>query len=138
MPHQSIRHSILRSAIFASALSVAMTGAANAANLALTHAHIVTAPDAIPIEDGTILIHDGRIAAVVGITRTSRYTSHRTRVLPIALARRELSGSVAYAMVNVGSATLLAAASPENLLSCCKQPCKKLEIQTRTPMFLST
>jgi imidazolonepropionase-like amidohydrolase len=66
MPHQSIRHSILRSAIFASALSVAMTGAANAADLALTHAHIFSAPDAIPIEDGTILIHDGRIAAVAG------------------------------------------------------------------------
>jgi imidazolonepropionase-like amidohydrolase len=43
-----------------------MTGAANAADLALTHAHIFTAPDAIPIEDGTILIHDGRIAAVAG------------------------------------------------------------------------
>jgi hypothetical protein len=70
MPHQSIRHSILRSAIFASALSVAMTGAANAADLALTHAHIFTAPDAIPIEDGTILIHDSRIAAgqVIGLT----------------------------------------------------------------------
>ena len=57
MPHQSIRHSILRSAIFAAARGVAMAGAANAADLALMHALIFTAPDAIPIEDGTILIH---------------------------------------------------------------------------------
>ena len=66
MAHQSIRHRVLRAAIFAAALDVAMAGAANAADLAMTHAHIFASSDAVPIEDGTILIHDGRMAAVAG------------------------------------------------------------------------
>ncbi len=55
--------------MFAAALGVAIAGTAiaataGAADLALTHARIYAAPDAAPIADGTILIHDGRIAAV--------------------------------------------------------------------------
>jgi imidazolonepropionase-like amidohydrolase len=65
MPHQSTRHRIFRAAIYAAALAaLVIAGTANAADLALTHARIFTSPDALPIEDGTILIHDGRIAAV--------------------------------------------------------------------------
>jgi imidazolonepropionase-like amidohydrolase len=70
MPPQSIRHRIYRrlhiyrAAIVAAALGAAMTGSANAADLALTHARIYPSPDAKPIADGTILIHDGRIVAV--------------------------------------------------------------------------
>jgi hypothetical protein len=51
------RHRIHRAGIFAAALGVAMTGAANAADLALTHARIYSSPNAAPIADGTILIH---------------------------------------------------------------------------------
>ena len=61
---QSLSHRMHRAAIFAAALGIAITGTANAADLALTHARIYSAPDAAPIEDGTLLIHDGRIAAV--------------------------------------------------------------------------
>src|SRR6202789_4576865 len=70
MPPQSIRHRIYRrlhiyrAAIVAAALGAAMTGSANAVDLALTHARIYPSPDATPIADGTILIHDGRIVAV--------------------------------------------------------------------------
>lgn len=76
MPQQSIRHRIYPGAMFAAAamlapvamfaaaLAVAMTGTANAADVALTHARIYAAPDAAPLADGTILIHDGRIAAL--------------------------------------------------------------------------
>jgi hypothetical protein len=65
---QSIGHYIRRAAIFAATLGVAMTGATNAADLALTHARIYPSPDAAPIADGSILIHDGRIAAVAAGT----------------------------------------------------------------------
>jgi imidazolonepropionase-like amidohydrolase len=70
MPPQSIRHRIYRrhhiyrAAIFAAALGAAMTGSVNAADLVLTHARIYPSPDAKPIADGTIAIHDGRIVAV--------------------------------------------------------------------------
>jgi imidazolonepropionase-like amidohydrolase len=64
MLYQSIMHYILRAAILAAPLGVAIAGNANTSDLAMTHARIVTAPEAIPIEDGTILIHDGRITAV--------------------------------------------------------------------------
>jgi imidazolonepropionase-like amidohydrolase len=64
MLQQSIRHCIYPAAMLAAALAVAMTGTANAADVALTHARIYAAPDAAPIADGTILIHDGRIAAL--------------------------------------------------------------------------
>jgi len=63
-PLTSRAHCIHRVAIFAAALGVAIAGAANAADLALTHARIYAAPDAAPIADGTILIHDGQIAAL--------------------------------------------------------------------------
>jgi imidazolonepropionase-like amidohydrolase len=74
MPPQSIRHLLYRAAIFAAALGAGMTGAANAADLALTHARIYASPDAPPIADGTILIHDGRIVAVAagGAVRVPR------------------------------------------------------------------
>jgi imidazolonepropionase-like amidohydrolase len=61
---QSIRQCIYRAAILAAVLGAAVTGTANAADLALTHARIYASPDAAPIADGTILIHDGRIVAV--------------------------------------------------------------------------
>jgi imidazolonepropionase-like amidohydrolase len=48
----------------AAAFGLAITGTANAADLALTHVRIYPSPSAAPIPDGTILIHDGRIAAV--------------------------------------------------------------------------
>jgi imidazolonepropionase-like amidohydrolase len=48
----------------AAAFGLAITGTANAADLALTHVRVYPSPSAAPIPDGTILIHDGRIAAV--------------------------------------------------------------------------
>jgi imidazolonepropionase-like amidohydrolase len=42
-------------------LVTALAQSATAADLALTHARIYAAPDADPIVDGTLLIHDGRI-----------------------------------------------------------------------------
>jgi imidazolonepropionase-like amidohydrolase len=58
----------------AAAFGLAMTGTANAADLALTHVRIYPSPSAAPILDGTILIHDGRIAAVAagGAVRVPR------------------------------------------------------------------
>lgn len=43
-----------------------MTATAEAADWALVHARIYASPDAVPIADGIILIHDGRIAAAGG------------------------------------------------------------------------
>jgi imidazolonepropionase-like amidohydrolase len=56
------------------AFGLAITGTANAADLALTHVRIYPSPSAAPIPDGTILIHDGRIAAVAagGAVRVPR------------------------------------------------------------------
>lgn len=45
-------------------LSVALAGGAHGADIALVHARIYPSPDAVPISDGTVLIHDGRLAAV--------------------------------------------------------------------------
>jgi imidazolonepropionase-like amidohydrolase len=58
----------------AAAFGLALTGTANAADLALTHVRIYPSPSAAPIPDGTILIHDGRIAAVAagGAVRVPR------------------------------------------------------------------
>ena len=64
MPHQSIKHRMRRAAIFTAALCVALSGTANAADLALMHARIYPSPDGAAIADGTLLIHDGRIAAI--------------------------------------------------------------------------
>jgi imidazolonepropionase-like amidohydrolase len=60
--------------MFAAVFGVAIAATANAADLALTHARIYASPDALPIADGTILIHDGRIAAVAagGAVRVPR------------------------------------------------------------------
>jgi imidazolonepropionase-like amidohydrolase len=71
---QSIRHCIRRAAMNAVAFGLAITGTANAADLALTHVRIYPSPSAAPIPDGTILIHDGRIAAVAagGAVRVPR------------------------------------------------------------------
>jgi len=63
-PLTSRIHCIHRAAILAAALGVSIIGKANAADLALTHARIYAAPDAEPIADGTILIHDGQIVSV--------------------------------------------------------------------------
>jgi imidazolonepropionase-like amidohydrolase len=63
MPPQSIAQRIFCAAIFAGALSL-QTGRAAAADLVLTHARIYSSADAVPIGDGTILIRDGRIAAI--------------------------------------------------------------------------
>jgi imidazolonepropionase-like amidohydrolase len=74
MLSQSIRHCILSAAMTVAAFGLAVTGIANAADLALTHARIYPSPSATPIADGTILIHDGRIAAVAagGAVRVPR------------------------------------------------------------------
>jgi imidazolonepropionase-like amidohydrolase len=74
MLYQSIRHCTRRAVIFTAALGVVIAGTTGAADLALTHARILTSPDAVPIEDGTILIHEGRIAAVAagGAVRVPR------------------------------------------------------------------
>jgi imidazolonepropionase-like amidohydrolase len=42
----------------------ALAGTAQASDLAITHARIYPAPDAPAVEDGTVVIHDGRISAV--------------------------------------------------------------------------
>ncbi len=47
-----------------------ISSAAHAADLALVHAKIYLSPTAPPIEDGTILIHNGRIRAVGPSSRT--------------------------------------------------------------------
>ena len=41
-----------------------------ASDLALVHAKIYTSPNDPPIEDGTILVHNGRISAIGRSTRT--------------------------------------------------------------------
>ena len=73
------RRSVHRAAIFAAALGVAVAATANGADLALTHARIYASPDAVPIADGTILIHDGRIAAV-GTGSTVRVPGDAVRI----------------------------------------------------------
>jgi imidazolonepropionase-like amidohydrolase len=60
----SLRRRVHCAAIFTAALGVAVAAKANAADLALTHARIYASPDAVPIADGTILIHAGRVAAL--------------------------------------------------------------------------
>ena len=55
----SLRHSLLA---FAAAVSLA--GAASAETIAITHARIVTLGNAGTIADGTVVVKDGRIAAV--------------------------------------------------------------------------
>src|SRR6267142_2257947 len=49
--------------IFA-ALSAALISSAHGTDVALVHARIYASPDAAPIVDGNVLIHDGRISAV--------------------------------------------------------------------------
>jgi imidazolonepropionase-like amidohydrolase len=61
---QSIRHRTCRVAIFGAALSLTLAVSAAAADWALIHARIFPSPDAVPIADGTILIHQGRIADI--------------------------------------------------------------------------
>ena len=68
MLRQFIRYRVHHVAIFAAALALVMSGSTDAADLALTHARIYPSWDAMPIADGTILIHDGRIAAVAAGT----------------------------------------------------------------------
>jgi predicted amidohydrolase YtcJ len=58
-------------------VAVALAQDAIAADLALTHARIYAAPDADPVADGTLLIHDGRIqrmgpASAVKLPSTTR------------------------------------------------------------------
>jgi imidazolonepropionase-like amidohydrolase len=50
--------------ISATVLTAALAGAAHATDVALVHARIYASPDAAPIVDGNVLIHDGRISAV--------------------------------------------------------------------------
>jgi imidazolonepropionase-like amidohydrolase len=50
--------------VFTAVLSATVAGGACGADLALIHARIYRSPDAMPISDGTVLIHDGRILAV--------------------------------------------------------------------------
>ncbi len=54
----------LRAALAAILVTVLTAPAAQAADLALTHARIYPSPDAAPIADGTVVVHDGRIVAV--------------------------------------------------------------------------
>lgn len=56
------------------------SSAARAADLALVHARIYLSPTAPPLEDGTILIHNGRIRAVgpSAHTKTLRLIRHTT------------------------------------------------------------
>jgi imidazolonepropionase-like amidohydrolase len=74
MLHHTLKHHIRGAVWFTAVLSFVTIGCANAADWALTHARIYPAPDAAPIADGTILIRDGRIAAVAatGAARVPR------------------------------------------------------------------
>jgi imidazolonepropionase-like amidohydrolase len=67
-------------------LVVALAQNATAADLALTHARIYAAPDAEPVADGTLLIHDGRIqrmgpAGAVKLPSTTRVIDLRGAVV---------------------------------------------------------
>lgn len=67
-------------------LVVALAQNATAADLALTHARIYAAPDADPVADGTLLIHDGRIqrmgpAGAVKLPSTTRVIDLRGAVV---------------------------------------------------------
>jgi imidazolonepropionase-like amidohydrolase len=55
---------MLRAILSAIALHVACAWSAMAADLAIVDARVYPAPDAAPIERGTVLVRDGRIAAV--------------------------------------------------------------------------
>lgn len=52
-----------------------------ASDLALVHAKIYLSPEAVPIEDGTILVHDGRIKAVGPSKEIKVRSSRATTVL---------------------------------------------------------
>jgi imidazolonepropionase-like amidohydrolase len=67
-------------------VAVALGQDAIAADLALTHARIYAAPDAAPLADGTLLIHDGRIqrigpAGAVKLPSTTRVIDLRGAVV---------------------------------------------------------
>ena len=67
MMPRSIGHRIRQAAFVVVAIGAAFTAAvstANAADLALNHARIYPSPGGAAIADGTILIHDGTIAAI--------------------------------------------------------------------------
>jgi imidazolonepropionase-like amidohydrolase len=51
-------------AMIGAAFALALTGAAHGADVAWMHARIYVSPDSAAIADGTILVHDGRIAAI--------------------------------------------------------------------------
>ncbi len=55
---------VLAAAALVLAASLALLAPARAADLAIVGARIYTAPDATPIESGTVLVRNGRIAAV--------------------------------------------------------------------------
>lgn len=77
---------------------------AQASDLALTHATVYTAPDAPPLKDATVLIHDGKITAVAhsvkasattttidctGLTITAGFWNSHVHILPPQLLHAE-------------------------------------------------
>jgi len=77
---------------------------ARASDLALTHATVYTTPDAPPLKDATVLIHDGKIAAVAhslkvpatattidctGLTITAGFWNSHVHILPPQLLHAE-------------------------------------------------
>ena len=80
------------------------TATAQASDLALTHATVYTTPDAPPIKDATVLIHDGKITAVAhspktpatattidctGLTITAGFWNSHVHILPPQLLHAE-------------------------------------------------
>jgi imidazolonepropionase-like amidohydrolase len=64
MQPQSIKRSARIASAIVAAVLLTYAGAAAGADLALLHARIYASPGAAPIADGTILVHDGQIAAI--------------------------------------------------------------------------
>jgi imidazolonepropionase-like amidohydrolase len=84
--------------------AIIFTATAHASDLALTHATVYTTPDAPPLHDATILIHDGKISAVghglkapaagttidcTGLTVTAGFWNSHVHILPPQLLHAE-------------------------------------------------
>jgi imidazolonepropionase-like amidohydrolase len=64
---------------FAAMLPAVLAGAAHGHDVALVHARIYASPDAVPISDGTVLIHDDRISAV-GLSNQVKIPSRTQKI----------------------------------------------------------
>ena len=74
------------------ALTVSASPSASASDLVLVHAKIYPAPDEQPVEDGTIVIHDGHITAVGPGAQTKAPRAGRSETIIDCQGRAVLAG----------------------------------------------